>query len=376
MISLRFSAVGWSALTVTAITFSCASSWAVKLDTVAIGNVGNSPDSATGYGGVSYAYRIGKFEVTVGQYTEFLNAVAQTDTYSLYNPSMATNLRIAGIARNGAAGSYSYSVIGSANKPITYVSWGDAARFSNWLDNGQPVGAQGPSTTETGAYTLNGATSNSALIAVSRSAEARWFITSENEWYKAAYHQPAALGGDSDDYWDYPTRTNSEPYSDQPPGIGAPTPSNTANFYATDGLANGYNDGHAVTGTTSSNSSQNYLSNVGAYTFAASPYGTFDQGGNVYEWNEAVIDGAYRGVRGGSYANLAEKLLSSERFNSRTSPAEESSSVGFRVAFVPEPGAAVLGLFASALFCSCCRRNARRPQTLGVSAPPSFQSRR
>ena len=38
---------------------------------------------------------------------------------------------------------------------------------------------------------------------------ARWFIPSENEWYKAAYHQPAAQGGDGDNYWAYPTGTNS-----------------------------------------------------------------------------------------------------------------------------------------------------------------------
>ena len=111
---------------------------AITIDTVPVGNEGNSNDGSTGYGGVAYKYDIGKYEVTVGQYTAFLNAVAKTDTYSLYNLSMATNLNIAGIARSGASGSYSYSVIGSANKPITYVSWGDAARFANWLHNGQP----------------------------------------------------------------------------------------------------------------------------------------------------------------------------------------------------------------------------------------------
>ena len=36
-------------------------------------------------GSVGYNYNIGKYEVTAGQYTEFLNAVARTDTYGLYN---------------------------------------------------------------------------------------------------------------------------------------------------------------------------------------------------------------------------------------------------------------------------------------------------
>jgi sulfatase modifying factor 1 len=348
MISTNLGTFRSAILALTVVLLSCTdATWAITIDTVPVGNVGNSNDSATGYGGVGYTYRIGKFEVTVGQYTAFLNAVAQTDTYALYNPSMATNLSIAGISRSGASGSFSYSVIGSANKPITYVSWGDAARFANWLHNGQPTGLQVASTTERGAYTLDGATTNAALNAVSRNTGAQWFITSENEWYKAAYHQPASQGGDFDNYWAYPTRTNSQPYSAQPPGSGAPTPSNTANFFNNDGIANGYNDGSAVTGSPTYNSSQNYLNDAGAYVFSASPYGTFDQGGNVFEWNEALIDGSFRGVRGGSYANNPEKLLSSNRFDNRTSPADESSLAGFRVATVPEPSSLLLAAIAT-----------------------------
>ena len=193
---------------------------AVTIPTVPVGDAGNAADT-TGYGAVDYNYRIGTTEVTVGQYTEFLNAVAATDTYALYNTFMATDLSIAGIARSGTSGSYTYSVIGSANHPVTYVSWGDAARFSNWLHNGQPMGLQDASTTEDGAYALNGAITNEALNAVSRNAGAQWFIPSEDEWYKAAYYQPAAQGGDTDNYWLYPTGTNSTPYSDGPPGSGA-----------------------------------------------------------------------------------------------------------------------------------------------------------
>ena len=50
----------------------------VTISTVPVGNVGNANDPATGnlYGGVGYAYNIGTTEVTVGQYTAFLNAVA------------------------------------------------------------------------------------------------------------------------------------------------------------------------------------------------------------------------------------------------------------------------------------------------------------
>ena len=44
-------------------------------------------------------------------------------------------------------------MIGDGERPIGAVSWFDAARFANWLHNGGTNGAS----TETGAYTLNGA---------------------------------------------------------------------------------------------------------------------------------------------------------------------------------------------------------------------------
>ena len=42
---------------------------------------------------------------------------------------------------------------------------------------------------------------------------------------------------------------------------------------------------------------------MGAYTGSASPYGTYDQGGNVAEWNEEIVSGSNRGLRGGSWVN-------------------------------------------------------------------------
>ena len=251
----------------------------ITIDTVTVGNPGNTSDPSDGdsstpgiqsFGAVPYSYRIGKTEVTVGQYTVFLNAVAATDTYELYLTQMSTNLNIAGISRSGIAGGYTYNVIGSPNHPVTYVDWGDAARFANWMQNGQPTGLQGPRTTEDGAYTMNGAylmsgpgSSNQALNAISRNVCAQWFVPTEDEWYKAAYHQPTEQGGDVDNYWLYPTRSNIAPNSDQPPG-NLSIQTNVANFFLTDSLANGYNDGYAVTGSTVFNTAQNYLTDAGA----------------------------------------------------------------------------------------------------------------
>jgi formylglycine-generating enzyme required for sulfatase activity len=318
---------------------------AITIETVPVNNAGNANDPNTGnlYGGVEYNYRIGKYDVTVGQYTAFLNAVAATDTYGLYNSSMATDLNIAGIARSGASGNYSYSVIGSLNHPITYVSWGDAARFANWLNNGQPVGGEEPRTNETGAYTLNGAISDAALNAIVRNVDAKWFIPSESEWYKAAYYDPAAGS-----YWEYATGADLRPLSARPGN--SPY---TANFYWFSDRTI-INFTYAVTRSTDYSSTQNYLTDVGAYTASASPYGTFDQSGNVFQWNEALIGGSSRGVRGGSWSSRT--TLGSNSRLSIIPPTNEGSTSGFRVATVPEPSTAALAVVACGVICRLRKR--------------------
>ncbi len=326
----------------------------ITLDLVTIGNPGNPNDTVTAidgsgllFGGVSYTYAIGAYEVTLVQYTAFLNSVAQSDTYNLYNAAMGTDANSKGITRAGTSGSFSYAISGDGNRPVTYVSWFDAARFTNWLHNGQPVGAQAGGTTETGAYALNGATTGSGFI---RSGAAAFWIPSESEWYKAAYHQPADMGGNASDYWLYPTRANAIPNSRN----GSASDPNSANFYRDDGIANGFNGGYAVTDSTASSNTQNYLVNTGAFTMSSGYYGTFDQGGNVYEWNDAVI-GASRGLRGGSWISGEFALRSTARDSYL--PTNESSYVGFRIAAaVPEPAAAVSLLLGGGLLLSRRRR--------------------
>ena len=213
-------------LTLSALLFSVAAHAApVTYDLVPVGNAGNANDPATGnlYGGVAYDYQIGKYDVTIGQYTAFLNAVAATDTYSLYNANMGTDQNIRGISRTGSPGSYSYSVIGpdgvvngqsGANRPITYVSWWDSARFANWVANGQPTGAQTSKTTENGAYNVNGATSGIAparnVTNPNTGATPTYVIPTENEWYKAAYYSPVLNSG-SGGYYTYATQSNATP---------------------------------------------------------------------------------------------------------------------------------------------------------------------
>jgi formylglycine-generating enzyme len=299
-----------------------------SLELVPVGNPGNSPD--TRYNGISvgevdYAYAIGKYDITAGQYCEFLNAVAAIDAYGLYNQSMRytdSATRGCNIQRSGTSGSYAYSVAADwANRPVNYVSWGDAARFCNWLQNGQPTGPQGLSTTEDGVYYLNGATTEAALMAVTRKPNATWFLPSEDEWYKAAYYDPIKLGGRG--YWDFPTRSN-----DPPSNVLSATGTNNAN-YRPDLLA-AYTIGYPY-----------YRTEVGAFAGSPGPYGTFDQGGNVFQWIDTAIYGSTRGVFGGSFPNPVS-LLGASGYRHVYWPTGEFSDDGFRVASIAFPADANL----------------------------------
>jgi formylglycine-generating enzyme required for sulfatase activity len=190
--------------------------------------------------------------VTNAQYAEFLNAKASTDSHGLYNSSMSSY----GITRNGSSGSYTYAVTsGMENRPVVYVSWFDAARFSNWLSNGQ-----GNSDTEIGSYNLNGASSGLILPI----ADAKIRLPSEDEWYKA--------------------------------------------------------------------------------------YGTFDQGGNVWEWNDAIISSSSRGLRGGSWDYIGPRDILHSSFRYLNSPSNENAGIGFRLAsIVPEPTSMLLSMFAGGM---------------------------
>jgi formylglycine-generating enzyme required for sulfatase activity len=310
---------------------------AVTIDWVTVGDPNNTADD-TGYGAVADAYQIGKYDVTIGQYTAFLNAVAATDTYSLYTAGMATDLNVAGISQTGSSGSYTYSVINnggnSANRPITYVSWFDSARFANWMANGQPTGAQSSTTTENGAYNVNGATSGNApaknVTNPNTSAAPTVYIPTENEWYKAAYYDPTLNSG-SGGYYIFATQRNTAPGNQI--GSGA----NQAN----------YNNGvYSVTQSASYSASQNYLTDVGAFSGSGSFYGTFDQSGNVYQWNDLDgTSGSSRGLQGGSWYGAAFNLSFSG--GDTDVPSVEDDSSGFRLASpvaVPEPSTWVMGL--------------------------------
>ncbi|MHC4696422.1 MAG: formylglycine-generating enzyme family protein [Planctomycetota bacterium] len=323
------------------VSVCCASTQAdVAVDVVTVGNPGNTGElSGSGAGGigpnrvcgaVAYVYDIGKFEVTAGQYTELLNAVAATDAYGLYDTRLWDNPNGCKIQRSGSAGSYTYSVEPDrADRPVNYISWGNAARFANWLHNGESTGAQGPSTTEDGSYDLSGATSNADLLTVVREPDATWVVPSEDEWHKAAYHVNDGITGN---YWLFPTSTDAYPSND----LLSPDPGNNANFEQ-----GGYTIG-----------SPYYRTEVGEFENSVSPYGTLDQGGNVWEWTEAIVHTSYRGFRGGSFFHIRPFLQANVRDGGYL-PSYKDYTYGFRVARVyvqgPVPAASGGGLVAMTL---------------------------
>ncbi len=280
-----------------------------------VGDPVNPPD-ATGYGRVYGEYEIGKLETTNTQYAALLNAVGADDTNGLFNTNMQSD-PVGGINRSGSSGSYTYSVEpGFETLPVNFVSFWDALRYANWLANDRPTGAQDASTTEDGAYLLTAqAIANNT---VTRRPDATVFIPSQDEWYKAAFYDDA--GG----YFAYPAGSNSQPTCSAP----GSTP-------------NSANCGGVVGGPTG----------AGEYTDSEATYRTNDQGGNVAEWNESILLGANRAVRGAAFDDPASAMASIQPPNIAP-PTTEAADIGFRVAqtcVVPEPGE-FLGLFAGILW--------------------------
>jgi len=267
------------------------------IDFVNIGNAGNAADTTT-YGAVPYEYRMGKYEISQNAIT---NATASGMTGVTAGPW-------------------------TGNQPAANITWYEAAAFVNWLNT---------STGKTAAYNLTFSNSSWSMALWSseqawttggtnlyRNKDASYFLPSENEWYKAAYYNPAGSN-----YFVYPTASSSAPTA----------------------VASGTNAGTAVYNGLRTNPADVPLSG------GLSPYGTMGQGGNVWEWNESAYDGINssstesRVYRGGAWGDGLGTLGSSVRYS--LAPELDYTTYGFRVASVgvtpvPEPSTyfAALGL--------------------------------
>jgi formylglycine-generating enzyme required for sulfatase activity len=320
-------------LTITAGACALASSVSASMGiaTSYVGDMNNTADG--GYGGVSYNYHVGTHEVTNSQYVSFLNAKGSTNANEVYNSNMNSSA-YGGIEQLDASGGssdptapFTYRVkAGMGQKPVNFVTFWDAARFTNWLTNGQ-----GSGDTENGMYdlTAGGISGNTVTRNATEWSAGGVAVASEDEWYKAAYYKG---GSTNAGYWDYAHQSDSIRTAD-------------ANYQ------------NSVGGGT--------LTDVGTYSDAASSYGTFDQGGNVWEWNDDIIlaldpSDSNRGVRGGAFDDRGSDLQPWHRYSA---PVGDGNDLGFRVsslAPIPEPSSYAAMFGCLALTVVTMRRKGRR----------------
>ena len=148
----------------------------------------------------------------------------------------------------------------------------------------------------------------------------------QHEWYKAAYYDPNKSGGPG--YWDYPT------------GVDTPAPGRDMSE-----LTNpGNNVNYYYIGCTFPIESLRYITAVGEFQLSDSPYGTFDQGGNIMEWTELRINwegGTQACIRGGMCSGNYSYLFAAYPYY--WPPEAGTSVVGFRVSeILPEPATTLL----------------------------------
>jgi formylglycine-generating enzyme required for sulfatase activity len=263
---------------------------AFTMDFVTVGNPNYVNDiHGTGYGAVASPFRMGTYEVSAS---------------AMYRATTAGNL---GITRD----------FGRSNI-ATAISWNEAARFVNWLNTSSGSVAAYKFAVQPGqaGYDVNanillwsygeaGYNNNNPF----RNSNAKYFLPSENEWYKAAYYS-----GSGNTYYDYATGSNT-----------APTAVNEGTDAGTAVYKQPYGEGPTTY-------------NLADYNSAGglSPYGTMGQGGNAWDWTESTWSGDYktdeaRTVRGGCWVSDAESYISSLH-RGNISPDAEYSSSGLRVA--------------------------------------------
>jgi hypothetical protein len=281
-----------------------------------------SPKSCLTVGGVSYKYGIGEFETTVSQYVTFLNTVDPlgSNRRQLYfdnmNPTVWPRYGSISYSSSAAAGQhYSVAYPEWADKPFNFADFSRAARFINSLDNGKILSQTQSSSngfkytaykvqlsrqTETGMYDIASETPK-------RLKTSGFVLPSNNEWVKAAYYDPK--GGGTDSYWEYPTGPFKQPNvavlnpttgdvenaSDQP--LATYNPNDPNSSVDTPGAPPGKAPDWCPSQAGSNcnelpadfpsglDLEKNYMANVSTVgqDKTTSPWGTYDQGGNVVE---------------------------------------------------------------------------------------------
>lgn len=306
-----------------------------SLQFATVGNPNNAPqfDPNTGLsvGAVGYNYKIAKTELPSSVWIEYANSVG------LHLPGTATGTPIwhlNGMNNSSNTGSriekntafdvpsgeiqtrYRWNPVAldgdSLGQPVGGMNFLDTARFVNWLHHGQPHATTLAQSAANYALTNNGVYDLTAATVADRAKVqpgAKYWIATENEWYKAAYYDPTLNGG-TGGYWQYPTRSNI-----------VPDPTGEGNFRGYTTLDDGATPGELAANKILNNprwltddpspeadpgnkanyryspfpgyhpysrpwkpsvpDNGGYASEVAWYENSASYYGTYDQGGNL-----------------------------------------------------------------------------------------------
>lgn len=172
---------------------------------------GNNPDTNS-IGRVRYGYQINKYAVTNCDYAKFLNGVASTGVTLAQSNLVYSSFMsgcYGGIDRQdpSSGNHFIYSLQQCMeDKPVRFLPLNAAMRYINWLHNNQSNGWQ---STISGTYILDSGTNN--VISGNRALCAKYFIPSEDEWYKAAYYKGANTGDTDAGYWNYSTMASISP---------------------------------------------------------------------------------------------------------------------------------------------------------------------
>ncbi|MDB4528240.1 formylglycine-generating enzyme family protein, partial [Akkermansiaceae bacterium] len=258
---------------------------------ITIDDPNNQPD-ANGFGSVDYVYRISKHEIS----RQMIHSYNSQNSIKIRLPVFET-----------------YTAYNDPKKPITDISWNEAARFVNWLNvaKGYPI-----------AYKFKSAGPNSdiSLWVPSdegydetnpyRNRNAYYFLPSEDEWYKAAFYDPST-NDNQGGYWLFATGSN-----DAPIALNESSDQNTAIY----GLTRRAGPADTIKAG------------------GLSPFGTMAQSGNAAEWCESAFEfpnnsvTKYRVWRGGSLGSLSSSAISSAFRNSAPATGTNGPNMGFRVA--------------------------------------------
>jgi formylglycine-generating enzyme required for sulfatase activity len=181
-------------------------------DYTLISNTGNSPDDCeygldAKLGQVNYLYNIQNQLITNNEYCTYLNTIDPSGNkqFQIYDDRMLSSA-VGGIEYNSCAntGSMYYVKDNFSNKPVTFVKWVMAAQYCNWLTNNKSSNIL---SITSGSYDTASLYNNSISISgCYRQDTAKYFLPSENEWYKAAYYDPS-----NGKYWNYPTQSDEPP---------------------------------------------------------------------------------------------------------------------------------------------------------------------